>query len=482
MSRVDNTASAGLFSTPAGQRIYDLFSEALGDFSMESSLKGGVLVGLSGGADSVMLLHLLCEYRRRRTEDFTILAVHVNHGIRGAEADRDEAFARELAGSLGVEFISSHVDVPTLARESGKGLEEAARDARYSIFSDIISSRNDILCIALGHNATDNLETVIFNMMRGAGSRGMSGIPPVRDNLIRPMIYIPKADITSALDNADVSYVTDSTNSDTAYTRNYIRHEIIPRLSKLTDSPEVSVRRMGQNIRVDGEYIDSVAERFLSDCDGSPDAAALAALHPAVFYRVIAAMVAELTDRSPERVHIDKIRSLLGGGSFSYDLPGGCSFVCSCGSCRIIRAGETVSFDIPVARGRTELPDFSAELVISDKKTEISHNVYKFSIQADLSSAIICGSLRLRSRRQGDSYRSRGMTHKLKKMLIDAKIPADLRDRVPILCDDRGIVWVAGFGVRDDGGKTSTFATLYYNEGGFYVRKWHKDIKKGTLT
>ena len=479
---MDNTKQAGLFATPLGQRIYEQFAEALSDFSMESALRSGVLVGLSGGADSVMLLHLLCEYKRRTAADFTILAVHVNHGIRGVEADRDEAFARELACSLKVEFISSHVDVPALARESGKGLEEAARDARYSIFSDIISSRNDILCIALGHNATDNLETVIFNMMRGAGSRGMSGIPPVRDNLIRPVIYIPKADITLALVNAGISYVTDSTNSDTAYTRNYIRHEIIPRLSKLTDTPEVSVRRMGQNIRDDGEYIDSVAERFLRDCDGAPDAAALAALHPAVFYRVIAAMVAELTDRSPERVHIEKIRSLLDGGSFSYDLPGGCSFVCSCGSCRVTRADEAVSFDIPVMRGRTELPDFSAELVISDKKTEISHNVYKFAIQADISSAIICGSLHLRSRRQGDSYRSHGMTHKIKKMLIDAKIPVDMRDRVPILCDDRGIVWVAGFGARDDGGTDPTFATLYYNEGGFYVRKRQKDIKKGTLT
>lgn len=478
---MDNTTQAGIFSTPLGQRIYAQFAEALSDFSMESALRSGVLVGLSGGADSVMLLHLLCEYRRRTEGDFSILAVHVNHGIRGAEADRDEAFARELSASLGVEFTSHKIDVPTLARESGKGLEETARDARYSIFADIISSRNDISYIALGHNATDNLETVIFNMMRGAGSRGISGIPPVRDNLIRPMIYITKTDVTSALDLVGVSYVTDSTNSDTVYTRNYIRHEIIPRLSKLTDTPEVSVRRMGQNIRVDGEYIDSVAERFLFDCGGTPSAAALSELHPAVFYRVVTAMVAEVTDRSPERVHIEKIRSLL-GGSFSYDLPGGCSFISSCGSCRVIRAGEPTSFDFPISQGRNELPEYSAELVISDKKPEISHNVYNFAIQADISSAIICGSLHLRSRCQGDTYRYHGMTHKLKKMLIDAKIPADLRDRVPILCDDRGIVWVAGFGARDDGGTDPTFATLYYNEGGFYVRKKHKDTKKGTLT
>ena len=139
---MDNTTQAGIFSTPLGQRIYAQFAEALSDFSMESALRSGVLVGLSGGADSVMLLHLLCEYRRRTEGDFSILAVHINHGIRGAEADRDEAFARELSASLGVEFVSHKIDVPTLAREGNKGLEEAARDARYSIFAGEKPQRN----------------------------------------------------------------------------------------------------------------------------------------------------------------------------------------------------------------------------------------------------------------------------------------------------------------------------------------------------
>lgn len=471
MSSMDNTA---LFTTPMGEKIYSLFLDALADHGMAERIARGVLVGFSGGSDSVTLLRLLCEYKRRENADFTILAVHVNHGIRDDEADRDEAFARELSADLGVEFLAFRVDVPTLARESGKGLEEAARDVRYSIFAEIISGRNDVSTIALGHNATDNLETVIINMMRGAGSRGVSGIPPVRDNVIRPMIYIPKADITAALDSPGIAYVTDSTNADVAYTRNYVRHEIIPRLSKLTDSPEVSVTRLTQNIRLDADYIDEVADRFLADAGARPSASALAALHPAVFYRVVSSMVARVTDKAPERTHVEKIRSLL-GGSFSYDLPGGCSFVSSCGSCRVIARGERVGFDLPIEWGENELPEYSAELILSEQKAKISHNVYKFSIQADLTSAIICGSLRLRSRKDGDSYRYGGMTHKLKKMLIDAKIPADLRDRVPVLCDDRGIVWVAGFGVRDDGGNTPTYATLYYGEGGFYVRKKQKD-------
>ena len=467
----------GLFSLPMGSMAYSLFCEAIEDNSMRDHILTGVLVGLSGGADSVMLTRLLAEYRKREGIDFKILAVHVNHGIRGEEADRDEAFARRFAESQGVEFISRRVDVPALVRESGKSIEEAARDARYSVFADIISSRSDVSAIALGHNATDNLETVIFNMMRGAGTRGISGIPPVRDNIIRPMLYIAKTDITAALDEAGIDYVTDSTNFDTAYTRNYIRHEIIPALSKLTDSPEVSVRRLTQNIRVDGEYIDGVAESFLSDCGYEPSPSALVILHPAVRYRAISFMASRVSGKSPERVHVERISALLSTGSFSFDLPGGCSFVSSCGVCRVI-SPETVEFDIPVGVGVNPVPDYAAELVISDSRSEISHNVYKFSIQADLSSAIIVGGLRLRQRRAGDEYRYGGMTHKLKKMLIDAKIPRDLRDRVPVLADDNGVVWVPGFGVRDDGGGERLYASLYYGDGGFYVRNTQRQIKK----
>ena len=445
---------------------------------MAEAISRGVLVGLSGGADSVMLLHLLSEYKRTVCPAFSILAVHVNHGIRGDEADRDECFAGELAASLGVEFISRRIDVPSLATECGKSLEEAARDARYAIFADIILGRDDISTIALGHNATDNLETVIFNMMRGAGSRGIAGIPPTRDNLVRPMIYIKKADITEALDSADISYVTDSTNSDVAYTRNYIRHEIIPALSKLTDSPEVSARRLSQNIRVDDEYINGVADAFLSDADGDPKADALASLHSAVLFRVISKMAASAGARAPERVHVKKIRELLPLGAFSYDLPGDFSFISSCGVCRVVKRGQRCDFEYPVSLGVTEMPEFSASLLLSESRAEISHNVYKFSIHADLSSAIIEDGLCIRPRRDGDEYRYGGMTHKLKKMLIDAKIPRDLRDRIPVLADSRGVVWVPGFGVRDDGGTEPLHASLYYSEDGFYVRKTQRHIKK----
>ncbi len=473
----------GLFSSPEGKRIYALFESAVAECKMRGHIERGTLIGLSGGADSVMLTLLLLEYKKRESIASPTLAVHVNHGIRGDEAERDERFAREFAESLGLEFVLCKIDVPTLARKSGRSLEEEAREARYSCFEDIISGRNDIFSIALGHNATDNLETVIFNMMRGSGLRGISGIPPVRDNIFRPMLYIPKSNIVSILVASGIDFVTDSTNKDTAYTRNYIRHEIIPRLDRLSPSPEQSITRLTQSLRCDGDYIDSAAREFLSSCKGEPSPSALLSLHSSVLSRVISAMITEVSGKSPERAHITKICELLAGGAFSCSLPGGFSFVSSCGACSVEKSEHLSLPIITLSWGKNPLPDYCAEVELFDGKPEISHNVYKFAIQADLSSAIIEGDLYIRSRREGDAYFYGGMMRRLKKLFIDRKIPRPDRERVPVICDGRGIVWAVGFGVRDDGARGEprgiriSYDTL--DGSSFYIPSINK--KKGTV-
>ena len=159
---------------------------------------------------------------------------------------------------------------------------------------------------------------------------------------------------------------------------------IIPALSKLTDTPEVSARRLSQNIRVDDDYICGVADRFLEESGGAPTAESLSTLHPAVLFRVISGMVSAVCDKSPERIHIEKIRELLSSGSFSYDLPGGVSFVSSCGVCRVVRRGEHCDFHYPISLGKNEMPEHSAELCLSTECIKSSHNVYNFSIHADL--------------------------------------------------------------------------------------------------
>ena len=170
---MDRNNLQDLFKSEIGRRIYDSAVLAIERYSMADAIRRGVLIGLSGGADSVMLLLVLLEYRRRGAY-FPILAVHINHGIRGDEALRDEEFSKQLSKELGVEFLSVSLDVPKMAKVAGVGIEEAARNARYSEFEKIISGRNDVSTICVAHNATDNVETVLMNIFRGS-AKGFEG-------------------------------------------------------------------------------------------------------------------------------------------------------------------------------------------------------------------------------------------------------------------------------------------------------------------
>ena len=446
-----------LFETDKGREIYSNFLRAVADHSMKEKIDGGVLVGFSGGADSVMLLSLLVKYTSENNLVLPV-AVHLNHLIRGAEADRDEDFSREFCSALGVEFLSFRRDIPAEAKRISKGVEETARIVRYSIFEDIIQSRNDISCVAVAHNATDNLETVIFNMMRGAGTRGLSGISPIRDNVIRPLLYSPKRDIVSALKASDIPFVVDSTNSEIDYKRNYIRAEIIPKLFALADDPEAQAIRLSSNLRADDLYIESVAKKTVDNFDGKPiPVAELSALDYAVFFRVVSIMAKAKGIYSIENVHVMKIYelSLAGKTEFSVSLPGEMSFICRDGLCCVDKPRDLIitEYQQKLVLGINRIEAIDAEIIVSDKPIEYSSKVYKIAIQESFDFDIIEGELFVRKRRDGDSYVYGGITRKLKKLFNDKSVKPRERDLVPIFCDGDGIIWVPGFKVRDGGRK-----------------------------
>ena len=449
MVQIDLNKIEDFFSL-AGAGIYDTAIATIEEYSMGSFIESGVLIGLSGGADSVLLLCLLLEYRRRKGSDFTISCVHVNHGIRGDEAMRDQDFCHQLCDALCVELTIKEYDVPTLARGSGRSVEEAARYTRYSVFDNIIRGRDDISCVATAHNLSDSVETVIFNMLRGSGAKGVSGIQPVRDNIIRPLIKVSKNDISSSLDAYGIPYVVDSTNLSDEYTRNYIRHEVIPSFNKLSSDPERMISRFAENMRSDDDFIRGYACDFIKNNEviSNKD---LAELHYSVYVRVLA-MLADDAGASVSNKIATDIRKLLNKDNFSYSLIGKASFVCERGVCRVLRdTTEGADYCFEVNEGVNDLSPLNAFLALTHKNDKISLKVYKISIQADLSSAIISGSLYLRSKKDGDTVYYGGMTHKLKKLFSDCKIPRSKRKLIPILCDDNGVVWVPGFGVRDDG-------------------------------
>ena len=444
-----------LFDTPRGREIYSSALSLIESYSLENDIKRGVLVGLSGGADSVMLLHFLLRYRQS-VGNFQILAVHINHGIRGDEAERDEAFSRELCQANGVEFSAIRLDIPTIAKNEKLGIEEAARNARYAEFNKIIQGRDDISTIAVAHNATDNLETVMLNMLRGAALSGVSGIPPRRDNIIRPLLLSSKKDILAALDWANIPYVTDSTNLSSDYSRNYVRNEILPRLDRLSNDPEKMVSRLSKSLRTDEDFLNSEAERFLRyNLYGDKIVQKeLIRLHRAVFARVLMAL-SKKAGASPEQVHLEKAMELiLRGGSFSLNIPGGISFV-SDGAYFSIKKTDSLEnvadFEVELKIGENPLFFGKSALFISENKNDIiSSNVYKISIQECFKFDIINRRLVARAKRDGDSYVVRGATRSLKKLYCDRKISANQRSELPVIVSGDDILWIPGFGVSDE--------------------------------
>ena len=467
MDQININAVESFFAT-VGSHIYEVAEKTVKEFSIDEYIHSGVLVGLSGGADSVLLLCFLLEYRRRNHLDFTICASHINHGIRGDEADSDEEFCRRLCESLGVELLVDKYSIPQIAERFKMSIEEAARWRRYASFDRIIHGRSDVRCVAVAHNMSDNAETVVFNILRGSGARGAAGIRPIRDNIVRPLIRISKKDIQTAMDEGGIPYVTDSTNLCDDYTRNYIRHEIIPSFDRIVSDPERMISRFSENMRSDDDFIYGVAEEFISSHKPVRNSD-LKALHYSVFVRALVLMAESARASISYRIASD-IHSLLCKDNFSYSIIGNASFVCERGECRISRdTTEGQEFCYEVCEGITDLSPLNAIFILSNgKKAETFSNVYKNSIQANLSSAIINGNLYLRSKKDGDTVYYGGMTHKIKKLFSDAKIPRSKRSLIPILCDESGVVWVPGFGVRDDGvqleEQQDIFVTLAINE------------------
>ncbi|MBQ8952404.1 MAG: tRNA lysidine(34) synthetase TilS [Lachnospiraceae bacterium] len=214
-----------------------------------------IVIGLSGGADSVCLLRVM------KALGYAVTAVHINHQIRGKEADEDESFCKRLCDELGVELISFHKDIMAYASEEGLTVEEAGRKFRYRCF-DEVAARYENSRIAVAHNKNDMAETIIFNMVRGSGLNGLAGIKPVRDNIIRPLLDAGRDEIEKFLRSISQDYVTDVTNLSCDYDRNKIRHIILPELSKINDNALTHICEIGFDAGEGYKYISDIAKEL----------------------------------------------------------------------------------------------------------------------------------------------------------------------------------------------------------------------------
>ena len=424
-----------------------------------------VTVGLSGGADSVCLLFLLSEYRDRL--DFSLDAIHVEHGIRGEEALSDSDFCVKLCEKLGIKLKVVHVDVPKLAKEQGLTLEEAGRIARYEILSGSGADR-----IAVAHHGMDQAETVLFNLFRGSAVAGLGGMRPVRGNIIRPLLCLSRPQIEGFLKEKKIAYCTDSTNFDNEIARNLIRNEILPLAGKI--NPE-AVRHINEN----AEYIRQVeaflkreagkrAERYVSEEDGrvllrlDGFSEEENIIKDYVIRECIALSAGRLKDITAR--HVSSVRELTENTSGKrVCLPYNITVVRNFDRLEFMKAPESGPakpadekssgtqpeyIDAP-AEGSVKLPDgteftFSFDPGVSMEEIRKDHRYTKW-FDYDK----IVGRPCIRQRLKGDRISIRSGSKKLKDLFIEAKIPAAMRDHIFMLCDGQDIIWVPGLRIGE---------------------------------
>ncbi len=415
-----------------------------------------ILVGFSGGADSSALLIMLKVYCDKNGAP--LYAAHLNHGIRGEEADRDEHFCKELAEALGVKFFSKKLCIPEIAKQSGEGIENAARNARYSFFDEIMTN-NSIPILATAHNADDNLETVIFNLSRGAGLSGLCGIPDSRDlahgKVIRPILTLEKQEIIEFCKSCGVDFVTDSTNLENDYTRNKIRNQIVPILKEINSGVIKNTSRATEALKEDSLCLQGMADRFVEEnfTDYSVDLKVLCDAQSSITNRAIIEIYGRISSGTTlETTHVNAIKRLAKRAipHSSVSLPKGIEATIENGKlCFVPQKKEIaeICFSKTLSVGKNEINTAGVDIYINSE--QYSKNIYKKSTVLYITFDKIKGDLVARNRQAGDKILSGGVHKSLKKLMNEKKIPLYLRSRIPIICDDDGILAIPFVALRD---------------------------------
>lgn len=385
-----------------------------------------VVCAVSGGADSMALLWAM--YLIKDKMGIQLEAAHFNHGLRGAESDRDEQFVREFCQRFDIPL---HVGKGQV-RPGKKGLEAAAREARYAYFDTLPGK------LATAHTADDNAETVLLHLVRGTGLKGLGGIAPVMGRRIRPMLTVTRQQVLELLKEYHISYVTDSSNETDAFLRNRLRHHVMPLLKQENPRLAENLSDMAMRLRQDEDGLYAMADRPLPEID------VLRSLHPAIRSRMLERFLKENGVREPEADHIALTEQLVfsNNPSAKADLPGGVT-VSRCYEKLVVLTEEAPAEAVKLPRESTvKLPQLGLQVVVA-AATEIINTPSVFTVCPE-------GEILLRFRQSGDVMRLSGGTKTLKKLMIDRKIPAARRQILPVIADSRGILAVYEIGADVD--------------------------------
>ena len=408
-----------------------------------------ILVGLSGGADSVFLLSALA--RLAPSRGISLFALHVEHGIRGDESLSDATLCRSICDRLGIALTVVSLDVPNEAKRAGEGIEECARRLRYDALE---REREKLGCdyIAVAHHAGDQAETVLWHLLRGSGAKGLFGMAPLRGRILRPLLDLSGDEIRATLDAEGIDYAVDSTNADLTYTRNFLRRRVLPVLGELTPDPVGAICRASALLRRDLSCLDRMAEDFASDPRRCYDRDALRALERPILARVLMILAARAGGEMPSLSHLDLAADKIGEtGVFKVSFPSSLTLCIGRDKIAFLRTEQEPYAERELVLGENPLPERGARLFLFASEKDISQtiNVYKKSIKAVVSFDKIIGNLSVRQAKPGDAYRYGGMRREVKKIFASRRLADDVRRRIPIVCDDKGIVWIPGFGIRE---------------------------------
>lgn len=406
-----------------------------------------VLCAVSGGADSTGMLW--CLHSLQTELGITLSAAHFHHGLRGAEADRDEAFVRALCAELNIPLTVGRADVAAYAAESGLSVETAAREKRYEFLSSLPHDK-----LATAHTADDAVETVLLHLMRGSGLRGLCGIPPKRGTLVRPLLCITHEQAVAYLREAGHFWVEDSTNSLPDCRRNRLRQRVIPLLRQEAPALSAQVLSTTTLLREEDAFLDGLAAQVLQSAAAAPDVwriAPLSGAPPVLRRRALRLLTARFLPQDVSQRHIAALEALLASPNPSAQaaLPGGWTAQRSYDTVSVIREIQCqfapTALTVP---GVTELPSIGLKIFCEMEE------IYKKSTNTPFHFAVKYGMitqsiLQARPRRTGDALTLRsGHTRSLKKLLIDRKVPRPARDRMAVIAADDVLLGVSGVGVN----------------------------------
>lgn len=393
-----------------------------------------VVVGVSGGADSMALLTYLLS--KRKEHNLRLLVANVEHGIRGKDSIDDTEFVKNFCKDNNVEFHSVSINAVKEAKQNSMGVEEYSRLRRYEFFNSFNPDK-----IATAHNLSDNVETVLFRLSRGTSIKGLRGILPVRDNIIRPLLTCSSEEIRQACQKSEIPFKVDSTNFDDTYSRNHIRQNIVPLFKKLNPSFENSALRLIESINEDEEFIDLTVDKLYFECfeNDALNVEKLNSYSVSVTKRIIIKYLSSF-GISIDSTHLNAIVSLLKSKG-KFQIADDNFVICEKGTLRYAKMNQTADFCFENVN----------EKIISNEEflnnCKLWHKEFDFYCDCDK----INGNIYVRSRKPGDTISPAGRkcTKTLKKLFNELDIKIENRALVPIICDDSGVIGVYGYCVDE---------------------------------